>query len=213
MDPLLQRLENAYRLLYGRRLVSSRLDFAQKLGKTQTQISDAFKERPGRLTKGLMKTIADAFPDDINREYMITGEGGVEKIDTLGGIPHFTNLSVAAGYFDGFEIDTNDIEIRKEPYGMGDAEFSIDVEGFSMYPEIQPGDTLYLKQHLDTRNLPMNRIVVVLSKEGGGVVKRLTEENQKTLYLQSLNPDYDDIEMPRADIHKIYRVIGITRNY
>lgn len=213
MDSLLQRLENAYRLLYGRGKVKSRADFGAKIGKSQTQVSDAFNDRHGRLTMGLMKAIADAFPNDINRDYMLTGVGSVEKIDSLGGLPHFSDLTVAAGYFDGYDVSANDIEMRPEPVGMGEAEFSIDVSGDSMYPEIQDGDTLFLTQHTDRLNLPLNKIVVVDSTEGGGVVKKLTKVTPEYFYLHSLNPDYRDIKMRRSEVRHLYRVVGISRLY
>lgn len=213
MDSLLQRLEKAYRLLYGRGKIRSKVEFGKELGKSQSQISDAFKERYGKLTLGLLEAIADAFPNDINREYMLTGEGSVEKLDSLGGIPHFQNIKVAAGYFDGYETDPSEIEIREEPYGMGEAEFSIEVYGDSMYPEIQNGDTLYLKKHIDTLNFPINRLVVVDSQEGGGVVKQLEKVTPKYLYLHSINPEYNDIKIHRSQVRHLYRVVGITRQY
>lgn len=156
--------------------------------------------------------IADAFPDDINREYMLTGEGSVERTITQG-IPHFKNVTVAAGYFDGFDTPDDAVEIRDHVPGITDAEFSIDVEGDSMYPEIQEGDTLYLRRHIDRDNLPLNKICVIDSEEGGGVVKQLADADTEFFYLHSLNPEYRDYSIHRNDVRYLYRVVGITRKY
>ena len=213
MDSLQIRIEKIYRYLYGLRIVNGKGDFAKKIGVSKSYISDAFADRQRKLTQPLLEKIAKIFSKYINEEYAINGEGEVAKNDSTGGIPHFEDVTVAAGYFDGFQTPANASEIRTEPFGMSEAEFSIGVKGDSMYPEIQEGDTLYLCQHLDRDNIPLNKLYVVDSEDGGGVVKQLVKTTPQYFYLHSLNPEFRDIRIHRKDVRHLYRVVGVTRKY
>ncbi|HFI0036734.1 TPA: helix-turn-helix domain-containing protein [Streptococcus suis] len=77
------------------------------------------------------------------------------------------------------------------------------VVGNSMAPSIQDGDYLFIRL---TPDIPLNSIGI-FSVNGENFVKKY-----KGSYLQSLNPDYEDIDLSQEDdIRPIGRVIDVYR--
>lgn len=216
MDSLLERLQNAYRFLYGQGVIHSKTEFGQKIGKSQTQLSDAFKDRQGRLTLGLMKRVADAFPLYINKDYMLTGDGEVDahifpEATTVEFRPHITDTYVTAGFMSGIGENGN-VELRVMNSNVPDYDFSIDVTGNSMLPEIQPGDTVFCRKVTNRYEQVEGKLCVIDSTEGG-VIKVIVDDKGDSITLHSYNPDYRDYTIPKDEVYQIARVVGLSRQY
>lgn len=216
MDNYLDRLTNAYDFLKSQGVVHTKTEFATKLGMSPSQLSDAFKERNRRLSPGLMKRIADAFPLFINKDYMITGEGDVDarlfpEYQEKQYRPHITDAKVAAGFMAGIAENGN-YEMKELNPNVRDYDFSIEVDGNSMLPEIQPGDIVYCRKVTNRYEDVEGKLCLIDSAEGG-VIKIIASDKGESLTLHSFNPSYKDYQVSKADIYQIARVVGLTRSF
>lgn len=211
MDSLKIRLENAYKFLYGNGSVKNKQDFAQKIGVSKSYLSDAFADRNRKLTENFLLKIADAFPDLINKDYMLTGEGSLE-LDPKEYRPHLADVAVAAGFMNGIAEQAHEFEMRELMPQFSDYDFSINVTGDSMLPDIHPGDTVYCR-------IEQNRYADVVGKlclidtNDGAVLKIIKKEGKDNITLHSFNPDYKDYQVKFEDIIRIGRIVGLTRKF
>lgn len=206
-----QRLLTSYKYLYDNGFVHSQTEFAEMIGKQKTHVNAAFKNVPKRCTIGLMKSIADAFPDILNRNYLLAGEGEVVAPDKTMR-PHF-EAKACAGFMYGVaegEVGT----MHPHIYGMRDYDFTIEAEGNSMLPRIESGDLLVCRKSEDRANPPVGKICVVDGKDGA-VVKVIVSADDVAgvITLHSLNPAYDDYNVPFSDILGIAEVVGLVRSF
>lgn len=215
MDSLLDRLNNAYNHLLSKGVVHTKSGFAKMLGVAPSQITDAFRDRNRRLTIGMMQRIAESYPRYINREYMLTGEGSVDAESMEESMfnkarPHITDTSVAAGFMSGIAENgnvTSEVCTTVPKY-----DFSINVSGDSMTPEICPGDTVFCRIVTNRYEDVKGKICVIDSSEGG-LVKVIKNDEGDSLVLHSFNPQFPDYEISKSDIYQIARVVGISRQY
>lgn len=210
MDSLHQRLLKAFDYLKDNGKIHTRAQFAETIGKSEAQISLAFKDIPKRCTSGLMAAIANAFPDVLNRDYLLTGEGEVAAPDRS--LRPHVDTKASAGFMSGMSDAEESPEMRKiDIPGIG-YDFSIDADGDSMLPKIESGDTLLCRRSRDRANPPIGKICVIDSKDGAAV-KVIAGVDDEFLTLHSLNPDYPDYNIALADINGIAEVLCSLRVY
>lgn len=208
MDTLHQRLLKSFEYLKNKGLVHTQTQFAEILGKTKSQISDAFKNRPKYCTLGLMTRIADAFPDVLNREYLLNGTGSPAAPDRS--LRPHVHADAAAGFLDGVSNGDPGLDMRPPIPPALDYDFTIAARGDSMEPEIHDGDTLYCSFASDRANLPLGDICVLDTAEGA-LVKVLLASSPASVTLRSLNPRYSDLVLPASSILHVARVDALLR--
>lgn len=203
----IERLNTAYKLLQDKGLVHSKVQFANLIGKTEAQVSLAFRNVPKRLTTGFLISIADAFPDIINREYMTEGTGDIE-LPNKKLIPHYP-AKVRAGFLSGVadSVTEEDVEYREPMSGFRMYDFTIEVEGDSMVPTFFPGDIIACRK-LENGNNLKPRTRYVFDTRQGAVVKTYLSSNNNKLRLASDNPGYGDLRIDEEDIFGIAEVVG-----
>ena len=208
--PLLsKRLQTAYDYLRGNGAVHTITEFAEAIGKTQGDVSNALACRGRVMTIGLLTRVADAFPDVLNREYLLTGEGDVAAPDrTLR--PHF-EAKASAGFMSAISEGEAGVMLPRIP-GVKDYDFTINAEGESMLPRIESGDLLLCRRAGDRANIPLGRICVIDGKDGAAV-KVIAEADNECITLHSLNPDYKDYRVEFVDILGIAEVVGLVRSF
>lgn len=207
MDSLHQRLLKSFEYLRDNGVLHTQVQFAEAIGKSQAQMSLAFKDAPKRCTLGLMKAIADTFPDVLSRDYLLTGEGEVAAPDRTMR-PHF-EAKARAGFMDGVaQAETG--TLRPRIPGVRDYDFTIGVDGMSMFPKIEPGDLLLCRKVTDRANPPIGKICVIDSKDGA-VVKVVAGADEESIRLHSLNPNYRDYTVELASVGGIAEVVGSVR--
>jgi phage repressor protein C with HTH and peptisase S24 domain len=185
-DSLLKRLNNAYNLLRESGIIHTRKELGIAIGRSESSISSAFKAHPQRLTAQLMSLIADAFPDVISREYMEHGVGEVAKKQ---GVPHIPYEVSAGGVGISLgAVSLNDCEMFAPITNLGRYDFTIDVHGDSMEPELRSGDILACRW-ADVNSIDSTKYYV-LDTDGGAVVKSL-EDKGATIVCTSLNKKYE----------------------
>lgn len=211
MDSLHQRLLKAFDYLKDSGNIHTVTQLAEALGKPRPNIANAMRGDEKRCTLGLMKAIADAFPDILNRNYLLAGEGEVAAPDKTMR-PHF-EAKACAGFMYGVaegEVGT----MHPHIYGMRDYDFTIEAEGNSMLPRIESGDLLVCRKSEDRANPPIGKICVVDGKDGA-VVKVIVSADDVAgvITLHSLNPAYEDYNVPFSDILGIAEVVGLVRSF
>lgn len=208
MDSLHQRLIKAYDLLLSKGAIHNRTQLGEKIGKTKSQISDAFNDRPRYCTEGLMKRIADAFPDVLNRDYLLNGTGSPAAPDRA--LRPHVHADAAAGFLDGVSNGDPGLDMQPPLPPSLDYDFTIAVKGDSMEPELHDGDILYCSFASDRANLPLGDICV-LDTDEGALVKVLHSFTPSSVTLRSLNPGYADLVLPASSILHVARVDAILR--
>lgn len=209
MDSLHQRLLKSFEYLKDMGAVHTVTQFADVIKKPRPNIANAMRGDPKRCTTGLMKTIADAFPDVLNRDYLLAGEGDVAAPDKSLK-PHF-EAKASAGFMDG--MSEGEVGVMRPPIpGMPDYDFTIEVNGDSMLPRIESGDVLLCRTSDDRLNLPIGKICVIDSIDGAAV-KVIVASDDECITLHSLNPDYDDYKVGHTSIGGIAKVVGLIRRF
>jgi phage repressor protein C with HTH and peptisase S24 domain len=207
-DSLLKRLNNAYNLLRESGIIHTRKELGIAIGRSESSISSAFKAHPQRLTAQLMSLIADAFPDVISREYMEHGVGEVAKKQ---GVPHIPYEVSAGGVGISLgAVSLNDCEMFAPITNLGRYDFTIDVHGDSMEPELRSGDILACRW-ADVNSIDSTKYYV-LDTDGGAVVKSL-EDKGATIVCTSLNKKYEQFSVTKHDALRIALVVGVMRKY
>lgn len=161
------------------------------------------------MTTGLLQRVADAFPDVLNRNYLLSGVGEVAAPDKSMR-PHFSAKARA-----GFMCMLSEGELgewKKHFPGYRDYDFTIEVEGDSMMPRIETGDLLKCRRAGDRANPPIGKICVIDSKDGP-VVKVIAGSDEEGITLHSLNPAYEDYRVEHANILGIAEVVGLVRDF
>lgn len=158
-----------------------------------------------------MKTIADAFPDILNRDYLLTGEGNIAAPDRT--MKRHFDAKACAGFMN--DVGVAEVgQMRPAIPGMKDYDFTIEARGASMLPRIESGDLLVCRRSMDRANPPIGKICVIDGKDGV-VVKVIASANEDGITLHSLNPDptYADYKVDSIDVIDIAEVVGLVRKF
>lgn len=208
---LLQRLERAYELLLERGVIHSKSDLARAINKEPKNLMAAFSNTGRAMTLGLLTRVADTFPDVLNRDYLLMGEGDVAAPDRTMR-PHY-EATAAAGFMSGL-ADPEPGTLRPRIPDMPSYDFTIDARGESMEPKIKSGDTLLCRLAEDRANPPIGKVCVIDGKDGAAVkVLAAASESGRTLTLHSLNPAYRDYTVDTAEVSHIAVVVALLRKF
>lgn len=205
-----ERLLKAYNYLLDSGLVHNQQQFADCIG-VQKQVANSALKNYGRvLTKGFLTKVADAFPDVLNKDYLLEGIGEVEKQN---GKPHIPFEASAGGVATALGSVTLE-ECEKLPTisAFAHYDFTIDARGDSMEPSIQNGDTLYCRWcGLNTVISRPNRFYIVDTPDGA-VVKQI-KVMETYIICESLNDKYKPFKIEIADDMRFAIVVGHSRKY
>lgn len=232
MDNLHQRLVNAFEFLTSIGETRTQKIFADKIGKHETQVSSALKNRPKYCTMGLMVAIADAFPNLINREYMLNGIGDVRNKNSVLSLPDaeaylrmsaeamnkpikkiHIPISASAGSMDISIGSASESECElftlNELFGS-DYDSTMTAMGDSMEPTIGNNDFVMCRKVYGVHEIKNGEIYVVGTKSGA-IIKRLKIKGGKiTAY--SDNPKYKPFQIT-DEITDILKVVGVMKRF
>ena len=126
------------------------------------------------------------------------------------GVPYY-EVDVSAGNVNLF----NDHHEQPTSYiwfpGFGDCDFACRVTGDSMIARIDSGDIIVCKLIRDTSILAFGDIHLIITPEQRFVKIIRRSHEAGYLILRSVNPNYDDIDLPMASILHVYLVKGIIK--
>lgn len=85
----------------------------------------------------------------------------------------------------------------------------VNLVGDSMAPMYRSGDIIAIKEIYDFRWLPTNRVYCFITSNEYRTVKILRRStNPDTFYLEAINPEHDDQEIPREYVVRVFDVLG-----
>lgn len=203
-----ERLIYAYNYLLDSGLIHNQQQLADAIGVKKQVVSSALNNVGRVLTMNFLLRVADAFPEVINREYMEHGVGEVAKKQ---GVPHIPYEVSAGGVGISLgAVSLNDCEMFAPIVNLGRYDFTIDVHGDSMEPELRSGDILACRW-ADVNSIDSTKYYV-LDTDGGAVVKSL-EDKGATIVCTSLNKKYEQFAVTKHDALRIALVVGVMRKY
>lgn len=201
--------------------------FAKEAGLGSSNLSRKLKGSTPFTAKDFVK-ICDSI--GVNREWLETGEGE-KRTYSLGFDKDSLNRSIdkaftqcahgddAKPFYDvdfvlGFSEMYNDSPNVPTKYisvpGYEKTDFWCRTSGDSMKPLISNGDIIALKQILDWNEfLPMNEVYAIMTTNDLRTVKIIRKgSDEEHFTLHSYNEEYEDQEIPKEAITKVFKVLG-----
>lgn len=220
------------------RLVYNNTDFAQRIGKARSYVSEALNGRRA-ITEQFVLSIGDAFPE-ISKDWLLTGEGAMlagesevkanaKELDpeglnwiTVPVIPFRAMAGSTGWYEDVFADDWKEKRTVIAPLGAKAIDHAIfTVTGDSMEPTLIEGDEI-LAKHVPFDCYKENRlriynysIWIIATKSEGILIKNITEHDVEnhTITCHSFNDKYSDFVLDLSEVKDIYHIVSLTRNY
>lgn len=127
-------------------------------------------------------------------------------------VPYY-DLDVFAGNLtifnqDGTEAVTDYVNIP----GMRDCTLLVNVSGDSMYPTFKRGDVIGLKEIKEKEVLEYGQPYVLITDENRFLKYVRKAEHKAKWLLKSENPKYDDFEIDKNIVRRVFLVRGIVRS-
>ena len=201
------RFRQCFDYLKDNGILHKQSDLCKSLNIGKSHVSEFFNGKERYFTEGNLRRFARAYADYIDEEWLLIGEGQMEKPDKSFR-PHF-ELNACPGFMCEVSDGDNGF-LRPQIPGVRSYDFTIMVEDNSMQPDIKPGDLLACRKSDDRGNLPIGKICVIDGKDGA-VVKVVTGADEEALALHSLNPAYNDYKVELSAVLGIAEVVGLVR--
>lgn len=198
--------------------IKNQRHLAEIIGIHEQKITDAL--RRGASKPDLLVAIHRSFPgidiaNYVDAEYgklldVLKTENAVTRLKPKG-IAYY-NLDVSAGPIEMFQDESEVAEQISIP-GFQDCDIAINVWGDSMYPHYRAGNMIICKEVEDKSLILFGEVYLVIT-QGYRTIKYLKKHDEAHMViLRSANDKYDDVEVGRDSIIKLYHVKGkIERN-
>lgn len=235
-DSAFARFRQSFDYLKDNGVLHKQSDLCDALGIGRSHVSEFYNGKEKYFTEGNVRKFAAAYSDYINEDWLLTGEGRMEKkltfevpsdladgylslankiINDRGSLrPHIpADKAVVAAGFVGSAIGSvqeGECEVRPMMAPLPWYDFTIEVSGDSMEPTLRSGDTIACEWLHDSTEFVHNRIYVLDTAEGA-VVKRV-ERKGNTLHCHSDNLEYPDFDVPVDIVLRSARVVGLVRS-
>ena len=229
------RLTKAVEYLRDNGMARKHEEIAALSGLSRSNVTSALNGDYKRITEGNLRKFAAAYSDYINEDWLLTGEGRMEKkltfevpsdltdgylslvnkiINDKGSLrPHIpADKAVVAAGFVGSAIGSvqeGECEVRPMMAPLPWYDFTIEVSGDSMEPTLRSGDTIACEWLPRDAEYKKGKIYVLDTNEGA-VVKRITNDGN-VIHCHSDNPKYKDFIVDVDSILRIARVVGFVR--
>jgi len=219
------RLLDVFERLRYEKAISTKKEFAERIGFDKTNLSSAFGGSEKYLTDNLFNKIADAFPQ-FDRVWLLTGEGEMLKTHR-NGVIEIMPEAIHEGDYSGtlvYDIDvvcgtdTRNIEFTEDRI-IGSVKLPeirhsshiITATGDSMEPVIRNGDRIAIREIGSWEMIVYGQIYMVLTDEYRLLkyLRRHKADPENMIILRSANPDYDDIDLKRSKIRKLFVVENV----
>lgn len=201
--------------------------FAKEVGLGSSNLSRKLKGNTPFTQKDFVK-ISNSI--GVNREWLETGEGekrtyslGFDK-DSLNrsvdkaftqcvygeDAKPFYDVDFALGFSEMYNDSPNVLTKYISVPGYEKTDFWCRTSGDSMKPLISNGDIIALKQILDWNEfLPMNEVYAIMTTNDLRTVKIIRKgSDDEHFTLHAINEEYDDQEIKKSAITKVFKVLG-----
>lgn len=205
-DDILDRLKTALS-------IKNDTELGTKLGVSKAAISN------WRKRNSVDYSLVFSFCEHISIDWLITGKGSMQPSrlvhdasysDENVGVP-LIPVEAMAGFFTGeVLIDERNCERLNIP-GLK-ADFVVPVSGDSMEPKYFSGDMVACQMvYLSDLFFQWGKVYVIDTNQGVLIKKVKKSLSSDCITLISVNPEYDNIELPRSNIHHIALVKALVR--
>ena len=158
---------------------------------------------------------------DLNRVWLLTGEGEMlnesdneekeTKVITMkptGNIRYWEDVAATGGSPE-FLMNPNEHDVRMiDVPNYGDCTDAVNIYGDSMFPMYQTGDVIILKEWFESFII-YGLAYLIVTKLGNRMVKILRKsEDESKIICHSVNKDFDDFEIKKSDILRLFVVKG-----
>ncbi len=160
----------------------------------------------------------------VSIEWLETGNGNLPAIDTTSSIrmgtrqqnspsKPFYDVDFALGFNEMYNDEPNIPSRYISVPGYEKADFWCRTSGDSMKPFISNGDIIALKEIQDWQSfIPMNEVYAVMTTNGLRTVKVVRKgSDDMHLTLHAYNEEYEDQEISKVAISKVFQVLGTIK--
>lgn len=189
----------------------SQREFAELLGVSPQSLNNWINRGASNDT---VMFIANKFPD-VSLQWLLKGNGEMTSIavdnNKVNGVP-FYDVDFALGFVEYYESNESPQSYIHIP-GYEKATCWCRTSGNSMYPEINSGDIICLREIEDWSSwLAFNEVYAIVARNGLRTVKIIRKgSTDNTFTLHSINPEYEDQEIPKEAILKVFEVLGTIK--
>ena len=185
---------------------------------TGEKISRLFRGSKHKPSYQTLCDIVQKFPA-LNLNWLITGEGqmlhqkqsGCSEGKETDFIPLYDGVAAENRHLKFWEEEEHILDVIPKKFGMRDCDAAIHIYGNSMYPLYMPGDIILLKEIKEHSLVSYGRVYVVITEEHRFIKYIMPASDSACLLLRSENKHYDDIEIEKLQIIKLYQVQGSFR--
>lgn len=174
-----------------------------------TAVSDAFINRVvvdlGVSKPWLTDGEGVPFPRDIHARSVNAGQGHISSEGRRGAPVYDINVSAGSANLSREFTDDRIVGYFDLP-GVNPANPLVRVRGNSMAPRLVDGSWVSIRPVSDTTPILWGQIYVVVLDDYRMIKYVRRNADPSLITLHSDNPDYDDIEVPRADVRSLYLV-------
>lgn len=193
------------------------------------RVYDIQSGKTRKVSGDLANKIVARYPD-ISLHWLLTGEGEMlrtaeEKAEEYELLPRITedrgrpyyDVDFLGGYGEFVDDPASApvaYMIDYPPYNK-EGVFYMNVRGDSMAPEINSGDLVALRPIEAWYDfLLLGKVYAVVTLSGQRTIKRLRRGSDNEHYtLEPINPAYESQEIPKAQIERVFEVLGGIRRY
>lgn len=159
-----------------------------------------------------------SFYQDLNRVWLLTGEGEMLKESTDVAAPHnriryWVDVDATAGGVTLFDDLVTNKYIDLDIPEFRDCTDAVNLYGDSMLPLYKSGQIIILKEWMESF-IDYGNVYLVITKKGNRMVKYLRKgSDAQHVLCVSENKDFDPFEIEKEDILRLYLVKGgISKN-
>lgn len=170
-----------------------------------------------------IRSIASCYPD-LNTGWLLTGEGEMLKESPKSGLPqgkphnvvnsdvnvimYFPEIDASATPTEMFDPGNRNVHKDIIVPGFDDCEYALNVWGDSMFPVLNSGEIVLVKEWKESF-VEFGLIYLIVTKMNHRMIKFLQPgSSEETLSCVSANEFYKPVEIKKADIIKLYLVKG-----
>lgn len=193
------------------------LDFSSRYNDTKgVKTYNILRGRNG-ISNKMLDAIVSSYPE-INRNWLLTGEGSMLQKDELGikasepcemssYITYRLPISALAGSLANFAHSVYKNQLEKIISPIKDVDYSMPVYGDSMQPDYPNGCEIYIKKVNENSFIRWGE-TYVLDTDNGVVIKNVFEgEDKNYVRCVSINEKYPEFQIKKTDIHGWYKVL------
>ena len=200
--------------------VSTKKEFAERIGVDKTNLSSAFNGVEKYLTDNLFSKIACAFPEyrefisisigetEIMQNSKDAGRASIESKQEAQLVP-LLPIAAQGGNLNDFVVSVKEGSCEYIVSPIKEADFAMTINGDSMAPEYPNGSKIYIKRINEKAFIEWGKAYVLDTCNGSVVKCVIPSDREGYLKCISINPDpkYAPFEVALSDIFGMYRVL------